>query len=293
MDINAINGINSINGIKDISQEIKDDTVILIFGRFQPFSLGHIAMFEQLKELLAAGYTKYYIGTSAVPENQHLKTISKQAMKNITTSQSLVEHENRKNPLTTREKVKFIKLGMKSEGLDSRRRVFVSSDPLGAFYKMRKIAKRLIIICGEDRVDSYRRILVQNEKKEEDRLDFEDYKILSGSRDRGTVANPLLGVSATVVRTLAVINDFDEFRKKVPYLDENHQRKLFKILRKAYMNMIGVNADLGTGTGTGTRANLIHGDISNTSDTLAVPVSLSSPSPYSISSKAKAKTIKK
>jgi hypothetical protein len=287
-----INGINGINGIKELSQEIKDDTVILIFGRFQPFSLGHIAMFEQLKDLLASGYSKYYVGTSAVQENQHLKTISKQAMKNITTSQSLVEHENRKNPLTTREKVKFIKLGMKSEGLDSRR-VFVSSDPLGAFYKMRTKAKRLIIICGEDRVDSYRRILVQNEKKEEDRLDFEDYKILSGSRDRGTVANPLLGVSATVVRTLAVINDFDEFRKKVPYLDENHQRKLFKILRKAYLNMIGVNADLGMETGTGTRANLIHGDISNTSDTLAVPVSLSSPSPYSISSNAKAKTVKK
>lgn len=269
--------------LSERDKSIKDRTVVLAYGRFQPFTFGHLTMMQDIVTLKNAGYNNYYIGTSSVNETEHKSVIKGQTLKNIEKSENkskaLVDHEKRKNPLTTDQKVKYIKLGMKSIGLDSRR-VFVSSTPINAFKKMRGKGDILVIIGGTDRIPSYIRILNESISKPSDKKyfpDFQEYVAISQVRDNSS--NPLQGISATLLRTLAVENNFEEFKEKIPYIagDEVKQKKLFNQIRKAYKTM------LGGPSGT---------HISFTGEIEENIPSISPPSSYSISTNAKSKKLK-
>jgi len=237
-----------------------DETIILVYGRFQPFTIGHLSMLDNISQLKEMGYNNYYVGTSAVNEHKHKPVLKPASIRNVHTSKNLVEHNDRKNPLTTKQKVKYIKLAMKSIGLDSKR-VFVSSSPINAFKKMRARARKIIIISGSDRVPELRQILDTNNNKYFQ--NFERHDIISVDREGS-------GISATLVRSLAVENNFEEFKKKVSYLDETRQKKLYNQLRKAYYDMIRSH-------------NSLVGPIEN------VATNSTSPSTFSISSKSKSK----
>ena len=74
--------------LSERDKSIKDRTVVLAYGRFQPFTFGHLTMMQDIVTLKNAGYNNYYIGTSSVNETEHKSVIKGQTLKNIEKSEN-------------------------------------------------------------------------------------------------------------------------------------------------------------------------------------------------------------
>lgn len=241
-------------------EEVKRNTIVLVYGRFQPFTLGHLSLLDKIIEYREAGYTNYYLGTSAVNEETHRPEIKAKTLK------TLVSVDKRKNPLTTKQKLKYIKAAMKYKGLDSRR-VFVSRNPVFALKKMRSKVDRIIILTDIEGVVAFNNIINSNHYYFRD---FVHYEAIGDQRARSYNDT---NISASLVRELAVNNNFEDFKRSVPYIPEDKQQKLFNHIRRAYMEMLR-------------NRQLLEGDVEES----LVSYSTSTPSTYSISSKSKHKS---
>lgn len=241
-------------------QEIKNNTIVLVYGRFQPFTIGHLALLDKIIEYRNNGYNNYYVGTSAVNEETHKPVGVAKTLK------TLVATEKRKNPLTAKQKVKYIKAAMKYKGLNSRR-VFVSRTPIFALRKMREKADRIIILTDLEGIAEFNKVINNNRHYFRD---FVDYVAIGDAREQDYNNT---NISGTLIRELAVNDNFEEFKTKVPYIAEDKQRKLFNHIRRAYMQMLR-------------NRELLKGDVEET----LVSSETSSPSTFSISSRSKVKS---
>lgn len=239
-------------------EEIKNNTIVFIFGRFQPFTVGHLSLLDKIIQYRENGYNNYYVGTSTVDEEKHLPLVKSRTL------ETLVSDHKRKNPLTTKQKVKYIKAAMKYRGLDSKR-LFVSRNLLFGLRKIRKMADRLIILTDLEGIEQFNK-LVSKDNKYKYFPDFVDYIAIGNQRERDYNNT---NISGSLIRELAVNDNFEAFKQHVPYIAEDKQMKLFTHIRRAYMQMLR-------------NRELMKGDVEES----LVSSSTSTPSTFSISSKS-------
>jgi hypothetical protein len=256
--------IRTIEDYIDSPQEIKDDTVILVFGRFQPFTRGHLAMLQDVGRLVKASYKNYWIGTSYVDPKKHHSRVTDVMSRKIEREISkmdldsdrkrsaeimrLIKHKE--NPFVTDRKVELLKLGAEFAGL---KESHVWNDFSGGIVDAIKEAKnltnvnRLLLISGPDQAPKYQELL---DKYKAFGFTADAY-VYSKARETTRVSSEVLGevidsISATKVRYLAVRGRLSQFMDLVPDIfgDHNSRMKLqlYDDLRDAYYRM-GVPVD--------------------------------------------------
>ena len=193
---------------------MKNNTVIVAFGRMNPPTIGHLKLINKLKSL--------------ADEKSDVKA-------RLYLSHS---HDDKKNPLTYEEKIDFatVAFGDKVDVMESDAKTIYSV--LAELY--REGFENVIYVCGEDRFDEFQGIKEYNGKKttkigrpirEDLYYEFDSIEIENAGHRDDNSENPEEKASASYVRKLAVEGDFVTFSEYVPF-DNRTAMNLFQLLRK-------------------------------------------------------------
>lgn len=193
---------------------MKNNTVIVAFGRMNPPTIGHLKLINKLKSL--------------ADEKSDVKA-------RLYLSHS---HDDKKNPLTYEEKIDFatVAFGDKVDVMESDAKTIYSV--LAELY--REGFENVVYVCGEDRFDEFQGIKEYNGKKttkigrpirDDLYYEFDSIEIENAGHRDDNSENPEEKASASYVRKLAVEGDFITFSEYVPF-DNRTAMNLFKLLRK-------------------------------------------------------------
>lgn len=175
--------------------------VVLTWGRFNPPTVGHEAMFNE----------------AARVANQHgfvLRIIP-------THSQ-----DNEKNPLLYEKKVEYLRT------LFPRYASYVAETEsitiMDVMKELRSEFTELVMVVGDDRVEPFTQFM----KKTAEELDFSFWKIQSAGR-RDPDADGIEGMSASLMREYVTKGDFTQFKTGLPSsTDSEVARSLFEDVRR-------------------------------------------------------------
>lgn len=193
---------------------MKNNTVIVAFGRMNPPTIGHLKLINKLKSL--------------ADEKSDVKA-------RLYLSHS---HDDKKNPLTYEEKIDFatVAFGDKVDVMESDAKTIYSV--LAELY--REGFENVVYVCGEDRFDEFQGIKDYNGKKttkigrpirDDLYYEFDSIEIENAGHRDDNSENPEEKASASYVRKLAVEGDFITFSEYVPF-DNRTAMNLFNLLRK-------------------------------------------------------------
>ena len=193
---------------------MKNNTIIVAFGRMNPPTIGHLKLINKLKSL--------------ADEKSDVKA-------RLYLSHS---HDDKKNPLTYEEKIDFatVAFGDKVDVMESDAKTIYSV--LAELY--REGFENVIYVCGEDRFDEFQGIKEYNGKKttkigrpirDDLYYEFDSIEIENAGHRDDNSENPEEKASASYVRKLAVEGDFITFSEYVPF-DNRTAMNLFNLLRK-------------------------------------------------------------
>ena len=183
--------------------EKEGETVTLVFGRFNPPTVGHEKLLNGAKQVAGNGDLKIYPSRSVDP---------------------------RKNPLDTNQKTELMKKMFPDYSED-----IINDENVKTIFDALKIANKdgysnVKIVVGSDRVAEFDNLA---QKYNGDLYDFEEIDTISaGERDED--AEGVAGMSASKMRKAAAENDFDTFRKGIPdSLDNAAAKQMMTTVRKA------------------------------------------------------------
>lgn len=167
--------------------------VIFSFGRFNPPTIGHEENIEELKKLA----NKY-----------NLRPILFMSW----------SQDNKKNPLSHKEKADFIKSSIDIEISDNSK--LKNAFQILEYYAKEEKIKKLYFVVGEDRVADF-----DSMKEYAKKWGIEDFRIIeSGKRKKG--------ISGTQMREFVKEDDFISFKKYVPKKSKDKDvKKIFDILK--------------------------------------------------------------
>lgn len=141
----------------------------------------------------------------------------------------------KKNPLTSKQKVKYLRLGVPAA---SKHIVY---DPnvktiFNAIYSLSQQGyKDIILVAGDDRVTEFKKTLTPYLKHPDEKksLDVDSLKVVSAGK-RDPDADGVEGMSASKMREAAAANNFKLFKTGVASgLSEKFAKEMFDALRKA------------------------------------------------------------
>ena len=186
----------------DVNKSPSEDTVTLVFGRFNPPTVGHKKLLDAAAQVSGNGDMRVYPSRSQDPK---------------------------KNPLDPDEKANL----MRKMFPDHKDSIINDSDVRTIFDAM-KIAdgegyKNVNIVVGSDRVTEFENLAQKYNGK---LYNFDDIEVISaGERDDGEGVS---GMSASKMRKAAAEEDFDTFRKGVPeVIDDKMARTIMRTVRNA------------------------------------------------------------
>lgn len=190
-----------MKAIRQMEQCFENKTVVFSFGRFQPPTLGHKKLIEKV------------LAISSKENTEHSIYVSK-------------THDRKRNPLKIEEKLEFLKKMYPDVN-------FVSTDnkvrtPIESLKHLNNKYKRVICVVGSDRVDSFK-VLFDTYNGKEYRFDSIEV-VSSGMRDPDS--DTILGISGTMARHLALINDKQKFESVIDSNIMVNGKSLFETLRE-------------------------------------------------------------
>ena len=188
--------------------ESKDKSVTFTFGRFNPPTTGHAKLVDKLKRVRADDTLLF----------------------------SSHSNDKRKNPLTHKDKVKYLKkfFGKKVSVIDSNvRTVFDICN-----FLHEKGYKTINMVVGSDRVKEFEALITKynNVKARHGFYNFSEINIVSAG-ERDPDADDVSGMSASKMRAYAEDGDFENFKEGVPSKNKRDQEQLYKAIRKG----MGIN----------------------------------------------------
>lgn len=183
--------------------EKSGETVTLVFGRFNPPTVGHEKLLNGAQQVSGDGDLRIYPSRSVDPK---------------------------KNPLDTDQKTELMKK-MFPDHADN----IINDSSIKTIFDALKVADQdgysnVKIVVGSDRVAEFDNLA---QKYNGDLYDFEEIETISaGERDED--AEGVSGMSASKMRKAATENDFETFRKGIPdTLDDNAAKQMMNTVRKA------------------------------------------------------------
>ena len=188
---------------EDEGGEKSGETVTLVFGRFNPPTIGHEKLLNGAQQVAADGDLRIYPSRSVDPK---------------------------KNPLDTDQKTELMKK-MFPDHADN----IINDESIKTIFDALKVADQdgysnVKIVVGSDRVAEFDNLA---QKYNGNLYDFEEIDTISaGERDED--AEGVSGMSASKMRKAATENDFETFRKGIPdTLDDNAAKQMMNTVRKA------------------------------------------------------------
>ena len=195
---------------------------------------------KTLLEVVRKKKAVFTFGRMNPPTSGHEKLVKKVldvARKNGATPYIFLSHtqEAKKNPLTSKQKVKYLSLGVSEAG----RHILAPNDVKTPFDALGKLVELgytdVIMVAGDDRVEEFKKGLGSyvNHPDPEKSFDLNSFTVVSaGARDPD--AEGAEGMSATKLRQFATSNNFADFKKGVPSnLSDKYAKEMFDALRKA------------------------------------------------------------
>jgi nicotinic acid mononucleotide adenylyltransferase len=172
---------------------------VAVFGRFNPVTTGHAKLIQHVKSLAKHHGADHYVFASP-------------------------SHDDKKNPLTHRDKVKFIRDMLPGTNVYDKSDV---KNPLEMMKHLEKQGhKKVTIVVGEDRVQEFKNLL---HKYNGEQYHLDQINVVSaGHRDPD--AEGIEGISGTKMREYAKAGDFKSFSKGVP--SKKHAKELYMATRK-------------------------------------------------------------
>lgn len=190
-------------------QEIRGKkTAVFTFGRMNPPTVGHEKLIKKVMSVASSKGATPFIFLSHT-------------------------QDPKKNPLTNKQKVKFIKLGVPTAA-KAIQQVPKIRTPFDAIkYLIDMGYENVIMVVGADRVNDFKKriqpYIGHPDKKVAINLDSFDV-VSAGARDPDSEG--VSGMSASKMRHLAIKNNFRQFRKGVPSgLSDRFARELFDLVR--------------------------------------------------------------
>ena len=185
------------------NSEKSGESITLVFGRFNPPTVGHKKLLDAALQISADGDLRIYPSRSVDPK---------------------------KNPLETDQKTELMKK-MFPDHSDN----IINDDSIRTIFDALKLASNdgysdVKIVVGSDRVAEFDNLA---QKYNGDLYDFEEIETISaGERDED--AEGVSGMSASKMRKAATENDFESFRKGIPdTLDDTATKQMMNTVRKA------------------------------------------------------------
>ena len=182
--------------------EAKDKGAVFSFGRFNPPTTGHAKLVDKLKQE-SSGYTPL-----------------------IFTSHST---DTKKNPLTHKDKIKFLRKFFGRIIVDSQTRTVFEIAVELHNQKYNKIK----MVVGSDRIREFEMLLKKYNgvKARHGYYKFDDILVVSAG-ERDPDADDTSGMSASKLRGLAQDGRYDEFAEGVPTRNKKDKESLYKAVRK-------------------------------------------------------------
>jgi hypothetical protein len=178
-------------------------SVTLVFGRFNPPTIGHQKLLSSASSISAGGELRIYPSRSQDPK---------------------------KNPLDPGTKVEYMKK-MFPKYVDN----IINDDKMKTIFDVLSSAdedgfNEVTIVVGADRLAEFKNLA---NKYNGDLYNFEFINVVSAG-ERDADAGGVEGMSASKMRKAAMENDFDTFRAGIPkVLDNKGTKDLFNNLRKS------------------------------------------------------------
>lgn len=196
--------------MKTLNEVRGKKTAVFAFGRMNPPTSGHEKLIKKVLEV---------------------------AKKNNATPFIFVSHtqDSKKNPLTSKQKIKYISLGIPEA---DKCLVYDTSvkTPFDALkYIENKGFSDAILIAGSDRVQEMKSSLSKyvNHPDPEKRFTLDSFDAVSAG-DRDPDADGVTGMSASKMRAAVVANDFNLFKSGVPSkLSVRFAKEMFKDIKTA------------------------------------------------------------
>ena len=182
--------------------EATDKGAVFSFGRFNPPTTGHAKLVDKLKQE-SSGYTPL-----------------------IFTSHST---DTKKNPLTHKDKIKFLRKFFGRIIVDSQTRTVFEIAVELHNQKYNKIK----MVVGSDRIREFEMLLKKYNgvKARHGYYKFDDILVVSAG-ERDPDADDTSGMSASKLRGLAQDGRYDEFAEGVPTRNKKDKELLYKAVRK-------------------------------------------------------------
>tara|TARA_B100000424_G_C22941918_1_gene501218 strand:- start:1070 stop:2422 length:1353 start_codon:yes stop_codon:yes gene_type:complete len=193
---------------KSLLKEAKAKSAVMVFGRFNPPTIGHGKLLESA-------------GNVARRFNAELYVYGSQSQ------------DPKKNPLSNQQKMNFMK------EMFPKYKNSIQADPnirsaIDAAVKLNEGNDQLVMVVGSDRVADFKKLLEQynGRKAKHGYYEYDSIKIVSAG-ERDPDAEGVTGMSASKMRKAASENDVDSFRNGVPSnMSEQSMMRMLKSVRK-------------------------------------------------------------
>ena len=193
---------------KSLLKEAKAKSAVMVFGRFNPPTIGHGKLLESA-------------GNVARRFNAELYVYGSQSQ------------DPKKNPLSNQQKMNFMK------EMFPKYKNSIQADPnirsaIDAAVKLNEGNDQLVMVVGSDRVADFKKLLEQynGRKAKHGYYEYDSIKIVSAG-ERDPDAEGVTGMSASKMRKAASENDIDSFRNGVPSnMSEQSMMRMLKSVRK-------------------------------------------------------------
>ena len=196
--------MSNLKSFKSFTEE-RIKGVVITFGRFQPSTTGHSKLIDKVSSIADGNNYRIY------------------------TSQT---HDNKKNPLSYEDKIRFMRKIFPKHG----RNIIEDTTIHNIFDALVKLHKQrftqVTLVVGSDRINEFDKLLhkYNGVAANHGYYNFVDGIKIVSSGDRDPDADDVSGMSASKVRDAAAKNDFDTFSKGLPK-DFKEKVELFKAIR--------------------------------------------------------------
>ena len=193
---------------KSLLKEAKAKSAVMVFGRFNPPTIGHGKLLESAGNIARRFNAELYVYGSQ-------------------------SQDSKKNPLSNQQKMNFMK------EMFPKYKNSIQADPnirsaIDAAVKLNEGNDQLVMVVGSDRVADFKKLLEQynGRKAKHGYYEYDSIKIVSAG-ERDPDAEGVTGMSASKMRKAASENDIDSFRNGVPSnMSEQSMMRMLKSVRK-------------------------------------------------------------
>jgi len=196
-------GTQAPGAAQEPQKEKEGSLVTIVFGRFNPPTVGHKKLLDSASNISAGGELKIYPSRTQDPK---------------------------KNPLDPGTKVEYMKK-MFPKYKDN----IINDDKMKSIFDVLQSADEdgfteVTIVVGADRLSEFKNLAT---KYNGELYNFDLINVVSAG-ERDADAGGVEGMSASKMRKAAADNDFDSFRSGIPKaLDDKETKNLFNNLRKS------------------------------------------------------------